>query len=102
MNGDAAKAVEQMESGRDAAWIERATQAVRDIAKMRGSGARMSSDAVWALLERRGVQPPNEPRAMAVALSRMQAYGVIRTTDQTVPSVRKQNHSRPVRIWLVC
>lgn len=102
MNGDAAKAVEQMESGRDAAWIEKATQAVRDIAKHRGPGRVLTTDDVWLLLERRGVAPPNEPRAMAAAMSRARSYGVIRTTDQTVPSVGKHCHGRPIRKWSIC
>ena len=100
MNRDAAEAVERMEAGCDAPWIERAYLALAFVCGMR-SGGELTTDAVWAVLEQDDVPPPSEPKAMAAVMQRGQRAGWIEPTDSTKPSVRASNHGRPIRKWRV-
>ena len=92
-----------MDAGRDSAWIGHAHKAIRDIcAARRGTPANaLTTDAVWALLEKRGIAPPNEPRAIAAAMERAQKEGLIAPTMEHVKSSREVAHKRPIKIWRV-
>lgn len=95
--------IASMDAGRDSAWIGHAHKAIRDIcAARRGTPANaLTTDAVWALLEKRGIEPPEEPRAMAAALARAEASGLIAPTNDHIKSERKVNHGRSIRKWRV-
>lgn len=58
-----------------------------------------TTDAVWALNERRGVDVPPEPRAMGALMKRAAEAGWVEPTERTVQSGRPENHRRPVRVW---
>jgi hypothetical protein len=58
-----------------------------------------TTDAIWALNERRGIEAPPEPRVMGALLKRAAEAGWIEPTDRTVQSGRAENHRRPVRVW---
>jgi len=100
MHPEAARAVDNL-SESESAWVEHGYNALSYICGMRGKGARVTADAVWALLAKRGIAPPKEPKAMAAVMQRAQRDGLVEPTNETKPSERDENHSRPVRIWRV-
>jgi len=83
---------EDARRARDEAWITGAVQAIERIAASR---ATLTSDDVWAAL----AMPPRQSRMIGNALARAQRAGVIEKTEEHRPSVRRENHSRPVRVW---
>ena len=76
----------------DEAWVAGAVETIADLARARPT---ITSDDVWAGIE----MPPRESRMIGNALSRARALGLIEPTEAHRPSTRRQNHSRPVRVW---
>jgi hypothetical protein len=76
----------------DEAWMSSAVAAIGQLAQQQ---ATLTSDDVWAAIE----MPPRQSRMIGNALARAQRAGVIETTEEHRPSVRRENHSRPVRVW---
>lgn len=76
----------------DEAWIDGATNTIEMIAR---SQVTLTSDDVWAAID----MPPRQSRMIGNALARAQRAGVIEKTEEHRPSVRRENHSRPVRVW---
>jgi len=54
---------------------------------------------VWTLLERRGVEPVREPRAIAGVLRGAIKDGVMVPTGNRVNSVIPRGHARPVMVY---
>jgi hypothetical protein len=54
---------------------------------------------VWALLDRWGVPPPHEKRAMGAAMRAAARDLVIEATDEISLSQRAPCHRRPLRVW---
>lgn len=79
-------------------WLPFAELAVREAAT---ANDRLTSDHVWRILQRRGVPPPSEPRAMAPAMMRGVKRGWIVATDeyQTQESPATGRHPGPQRVY---
>jgi hypothetical protein len=77
---------------RDEAWMSCALAAIRQLAQQQ---ATLTSDDVWGAIP----MPPRQSRMIGNALARAQRAGVIEKTEEHRPSVRRENHSRPVRVW---
>lgn len=77
-------------------WKDAAREAILDVAFRR---AEFTTDAVWTVLERRGVEPPREPRAIAGVLRRCVADCLIEPTGCRVNSVLPRGHARPVMVY---
>lgn len=90
------EAIERVTEHADAEWLGLAVRAIRYAAKHNDY---FTTDDVWDLLEMYKVQGPREPRAMAAAIRRAQAEGVIRRTSDYAASERKESHARPKRVW---
>ncbi len=76
----------------DRAWL---TAAVEKIHELAAAQASITSDDVWAVLE----MPPRQSRMIGNALVAAQQAGLIEPTAEHRPSRRRENHSRPVRVW---
>ncbi len=83
---------EQARRARDEAWIIGAVQGIEGIAYTQ---ATLTADDVWAAIE----MPPRQSRMIGNALTRAARTGAIEKTEEHRPSVRQENHSRPVRVW---
>lgn len=77
-------------------WKEDALQRVRTLCDARHL---FTTDAVWALLERDGVEPPHEPRAMGPVMLAAVRAGWCTNTGQYEKSVMTSNHRRPVAVY---
>jgi hypothetical protein len=80
-------------------WKVEARRAIDDVAHMRDH---FTTDAVWTLLDRRGVEPPREPRAIAGVLRGAVRDGVISPTSELRQSVIPRGHRRRVLVYLSC
>ena len=89
-------AVARVTSHADPYWLVVAESAIADLAAHREE---FTTDAVWALLSRRKVSEPREPRAMAGAMARAKAAGIIEPTERYAPSDDPTSHARPKRVW---
>lgn len=95
-----AQALDDLERAH-ATWLGHARVAIMDICSARGPNQHMTTDAVWALLESRGVAEPSENRAMGAAMRKAQHDGLIQPTAEVRASVRQQNHGRRITVWLI-
>ena len=82
-------------------WIEEAVAAVAAICRSRGRGGEFTTDAIWAVLNRWGVEPPAEHRAMGAVMKRVPKLGLAVPTDRTRKSTRVVNHACPLRVWRI-
>lgn len=87
-----AAAEEAARRERDEAWMSSAVAAIRTLAQHQ---ATLTGDDVWAAID----MPPRQSRMIGNALACAQRAGVIEKTEEHRPSVRRENHSRPVRVW---
>lgn len=76
----------------DKAWIDAAYPALVVLAEQRGE---LTSDDLWAALS----MPPRESRMIGNVFSRARNAGALEPTSRHTPSVRPENHGRPVRVW---
>jgi hypothetical protein len=76
----------------DAVWM---TEASTVIARLAEQLPQLTSDDVWAALEK----PPRESRMIGNALSRARSCRLIAPTKEHRRSTRRENHGRPVRVW---
>lgn len=90
---EAAEAMERVERGTDPEWEAAAESAVRGLADLKAS---FTPDDVWEYLERIGVPPPREPRALGPILKRLANADVIRPKGFTES---RRRHGAPVRIY---
>jgi hypothetical protein len=89
-------AIEQVDDAASVDWKAEALVAVARICEIREE---FTTDAVWAMLDERGVAIPREPRAMGAIMRRAVAAGLCLPTDRTSKSVRVECHRRPLQIW---
>lgn len=92
----AAEAIQQAADNAEPEWMDAARWAVFEIA---GKRDEFTTDAVWALLERRHVAPPHEPRAMGAVMVWARGAHWIEATNKTSPSARVEHHAYPNRVW---
>lgn len=90
------EAIERADRAADDEWKLAAAEAIRYVAERR---AEFTTDAVWYVLERDGVEPPREPRAIAGVLRRVVAEGAIEATGRRVNSTLPRGHARPVMVY---
>lgn len=83
----------------DPAWI---TTCYNIIVAVAFNKQRFTSDDVWAELDKSKIEAPHEPRALGAVLKQVAKEGLIRATDEWVPSKRVACHARPVRCWERC
>lgn len=76
----------------DDAWLAETVLLLRGLLSQR---ATITSDNVWAI----AAHPPREARMIGNAMSRAKAEGLMVPTDDTIPSTKKINHGRPIRVW---
>jgi hypothetical protein len=91
-------AIERVDRNADDDWKAKAMDAVRQVCRMRDE---FTTDAVWAILDREGVKPPREPRALGAVMRRASSAGLIERTDRFVPTTRPQAHRKPTAVWRV-
>jgi len=89
-------AIEQVDDAASVDWKAEALVAVARVCEIREE---FTTDAVWALLDQRGVAIPREPRAMGAIMRRAVVAGLCLPTDRTSKSVRVECHRRPLQIW---
>ncbi len=90
-----AEAVERVEAHADPEWCAAALSAVRYLADHL---AEWTTDEVWGLLKARG-EATHEPRALGAVMRRAVADGICLPTDRYRPTIRREAHGRPVRVW---
>lgn len=90
------EAIQRAADAADPTWMDAARWAYYDVASRREE---FTSDAVWALLEKRGVPMPKEPRAMGAVTRWASNSGWIEDTGKRVLSGRPENHRREIKVW---
>lgn len=85
-----------IEDGRDSSWIRCGLRVLRAMGPSLGS---FTTCDLWNALEMAEIAPPEEPRAMAVIITKARSNGWIESTSEWRTSSRKVNHGRPVRVW---
>ena len=90
-------ALDRMEQGRDAEWLEVAFEALKIAA---GIHVELTTDDVWAVLDRWQTPAPAEPKALANVIRRAVREGLIVAADRAPrPSCRPECKARPLRVW---
>ena len=89
-------AIDAVERGAPVDFKSAALECVLLLAKNRKE---FTTDAVWYLLGKGGVQSPPEPRAMGAIMRIAASNGWVEATDRTALSVRTPCHRRPIRVW---
>lgn len=87
---------EALDALRSTAWRALALRAGRYVATRQ---AEFTTDDIWLLLDRYGVGPPHEPRAMGPVMLRLVADGVCRQTGRRQPTVRVVAHAHPQPVY---
>lgn len=79
-------------------WIASAVKAIRRVAK---KNYQFTTDDVWKSLNEMHV---SDNRAMGAAMRQATKECICYATSQTLPSLRKQSHRRPLTVWnsLIC
>ena len=91
------KAIDQVERNADPDWKKEARTAIEVLAASRDE---FTTDAVWAVLEKRDVLViTHEKRAMGAIMRSAQKDKWVEGTDRHVLSTRKKCHRRPIRVW---
>lgn len=89
-------AIDRVEAGADASWMEAASLVIRTLARVEDY---FTTDLVWERLEFMGVEQPREPRAMGAVIRRAVRAGLIEATGRYEPSGRVDCHARPCMLW---
>lgn len=92
-------AIDQVERGADADWMDQAQIAVAAIA---AAVQQFTTDDIWKLLGEWNVALPRERRVMGAAMRRCVQDGLCVPTWQHRQSERAVNHARPLRVWQSC
>jgi hypothetical protein len=85
------EAIAQVGKNAPADWFERALEAIARIAAL---NFYLTTDDVWDK-----VDSPPEPRAMGAVMEKARRRGLIKPTDRTQKSRRRECHARPLRVW---
>lgn len=89
-------AISNAEANANDRWFAAALAAVGVIA---ARGEPFTTDRVWALLARMGVDT-HERRAMGPVMLAARRAGIVEATDEFRASVRAEHHCGPVRVWV--
>jgi hypothetical protein len=90
------EAISRVELNADPDWVLEALRAVYAICRVRTT---FTSDAIWALLDQRGIYGPHEPKALGSVMRTAQRRGWCRPTATYSNSQRVECHRRPLRVW---
>lgn len=88
-----AEAIDRVELNAPTAWMTAAIDVARSLADV------WSTDDVWRELDRLGVEPPHEPRAMGAVIRVLVLNGEIVATGEYIKSARAECHRRPIALW---
>lgn len=77
-------------------WQSSAMPVLRQISR---TVEEFTTDRVQWELDRRGIEPPREPRAYGALMRKAAREGLMEKTDRAVPSVYPRNHRRPKAVW---
>lgn len=87
-------------------WLDYAEQAINHVASViftrneKGEVVKgFTTDAVWRLLQDRGINPPRDPRAMGAAVRRALKAGRIEATGEYRKTERTSSHRRPCAVY---
>ena len=86
-------------------WSAIALAAVEYVAWSRAPGSRITTDEVWAEMDRRGIERPAEPRALGAVMRTAAKRGYIKVTDEfttmrrETTSVGTVAHASPLRVY---
>lgn len=89
------RALVQVDSNANGDWKRQARACVLELCISRQE---FTTDAVWALLERRGART-HEPRALGAVMRHAVGEEWCAPTGRYHPSVRVDCHARPLQIW---
>lgn len=95
------EAIARVEAHARKVWLDAARDAMEEVAAIRGQGGLFTTDPVWALLDKRGVPSPHEPRAMGPVVKGAVTDGLMEFTGGFTTSTIPRGHRRPVRIYRV-
>ena len=90
------KILNNMNEGKDKEWIEKA---YFTLSKLGPGWGEFTTCDLWIGLHRLKIDDPEEPRSMAVVITKAKSNGLIKSTNKWTRSPRPINHSRPVRVW---
>lgn len=90
------EALGRVDDHADERWMLAAENAIEHVAEQR---EQFTTDAVWHVLQQRGVPEPREKRAMGAAMQKAARRGRIERTNETKESVREACHARDIRVW---
>lgn len=92
------EAIQRVGENASVSWKDAAREAVNLICR---SGHPFTTDEVWQVLKDNfpGIPKPREPRAIGAIMSSAARRGLIRPTGEMTPSLRPEDHRRPVTVW---
>lgn len=85
-----------LEGGRDSEWVRNALRILSIVGPKLGQ---FTTCDLWKHMDELMLVKPDEPRSMAVVITKARAHGWIVSTNNWKSSDRKVNHGRPVRVW---
>lgn len=88
--------INMMDEGKDREWVQKAYFL---LSKLGPTWKEFTTCDLWIALHRLKIDDPEEPRSMAVVITKARSNGLIKSTMKWKKSPRAVNHSRPVRIW---
>ena len=91
------KSVAQVKDHTEAWWRE---EAFRSADRVMRRMEVFTTDDIWIDLEKRGVDPPHEPRAMGPVTRSLVANGEVEITGHTISNIPR-GHGRTVKIYKV-
>lgn len=91
------KAIDQVGAHADPRWVATVYSIITELA-FKGEG--FTTDQVWDVLDRSGIESPDEPRALGAVFRQACQDGLIRATGEYRPSARPVCHASPKRIWV--
>lgn len=89
-----ADAIERVDANAPVSWMTVAAKIARNLT------GEWTTDDVWRELDRLGIEPPHEPRAMGAITRALSHAGLIAKTGRTVKSERAECHRRDITVWL--
>lgn len=90
------EAVSRVEQHTSASWRKSAEAAAAQVAVEQPE---LTTDDVWEVLKREGVEGPHEPRAMGPVMLALARQNVIVATPHFTTTARPVAHAAPIRIW---
>lgn len=92
------EAVTAVSVNSDGTWWAACVRAIKHLAKTNDT---FTADDVLEIVDKAGYTT-NDNRAMGGVMRECQAKGLIKPTDNFVPSTNKRKHASPTRVWASC